>query len=373
MGVLRLILAISVILTHSGLLFGYAGMGGLVAVETFFIASGFYMSLILNEKYIGNNSYKLFISNRLLKLLPVYWVVLILVIVENLLSKIFIGHFLGLGTYVQNFNQLAPFSFIFLVLTNIFMAGQDTVMFLQLRPSGMLEFCKNFWNSKPQLYAFLLVPQAWSLGVELLFYFIAPWIVRKRSLIIGIYITLSFTLRVFIYYNGLHYDPWIYRFFPTELTLFLLGAISYKIYKNLKNLNRDFNIVCRSICITAILITVMYPYIDGIFARIPLGHELFKWIYYIIMMISIPFMFIFTKHSKVDRFLADLSYPIYISHVFILSIITLILGEVFKVNTTRLLTPLGIVFTLLFSIILVKIVVNPIESIRQKRVKAIDK
>ena len=77
MGAIRILLAIIVLLNHSGFLLNVFDAG--LAVETFFIVSGFYMALILNEKYIGkNNSYKLFISNRFLKLYPIYWVVLVL-------------------------------------------------------------------------------------------------------------------------------------------------------------------------------------------------------------------------------------------------------------------------------------------------------
>ena len=77
MGILRILLAISVVLSHSSSIFRVSFVGGPLAVQAFFIISGFYMSLILNEKYIGvNNSYKLFISNRFLRLYPMYWVIL---------------------------------------------------------------------------------------------------------------------------------------------------------------------------------------------------------------------------------------------------------------------------------------------------------
>ncbi len=51
MGLLRIILAISVLISNSTPNFGLKFIGGVMAVETFFIISGFYMSLILNEKY----------------------------------------------------------------------------------------------------------------------------------------------------------------------------------------------------------------------------------------------------------------------------------------------------------------------------------
>ena len=56
MGLIRALLAISVILAHSESFLGLSLVGGKVAVQAFFIISGFYMALILNEKYIGGNS-----------------------------------------------------------------------------------------------------------------------------------------------------------------------------------------------------------------------------------------------------------------------------------------------------------------------------
>lgn len=65
MGIIRFLLALSVVITHCGSLFGTSLVVGQIAVQSFYIISGFYMSLILNEKYIGvNGSYKLFITNR---------------------------------------------------------------------------------------------------------------------------------------------------------------------------------------------------------------------------------------------------------------------------------------------------------------------
>ena len=80
MGLLRLILALSVFIVHTGSFYGFNLVGFSVAVQSFFVISGFYMSLILNEKYKGPGSYYLFISNRFLRLLPAHWVVLALAV-----------------------------------------------------------------------------------------------------------------------------------------------------------------------------------------------------------------------------------------------------------------------------------------------------
>src|SRR5450759_4624800 len=78
MGIIRVLLALSVVAAHFGGIWNLRFVGGQVAVQSFYIISGFYMSLILNEKYVGKNkSYKLFITNRFLRLYPIYWLSLI--------------------------------------------------------------------------------------------------------------------------------------------------------------------------------------------------------------------------------------------------------------------------------------------------------
>ena len=76
-------------------------------------------------------------------------------------------------------------------------------------------------SKSPQLL--FLVPQAWTLSIEIMFYILVPFVVRKIRVI-----ALLFSLSLFIRFLaisfgfGLH-DPWTYRFFPFELALFFLG------------------------------------------------------------------------------------------------------------------------------------------------------
>jgi peptidoglycan/LPS O-acetylase OafA/YrhL len=239
MGFLRCILAITVVIAHSGPIFGYYFVGGVVAVQAFYIISGFYMSLILNEKYAGKGSYKLFITNRFLRLYPIYWIVSGLTVIISFIYAVKTkGNFLILydvnNAYLK---EIHPSTVCFLLFSNIFIFFYVFVMFLRVNWStGLLEFTKNFYGAEQPLYQFLLVPQAWTLGVELLFYMIAPFIVRRNKKIVFPLILFSIGLRLVLMYKfDLRNDPWNYRFFPTELVFFLLGNISYRIYRNLNN------------------------------------------------------------------------------------------------------------------------------------------
>ena len=71
MGVLRCLLALSVLLVHD--VDGWFKLiDGAAAVQCFFLISGFYMALVLNERYADLGS---FYFNRALRLLPTYWAV----------------------------------------------------------------------------------------------------------------------------------------------------------------------------------------------------------------------------------------------------------------------------------------------------------
>ena len=70
LGSLRLILALSVFLAYTGHPFRLVHGG--IAVEAFFIISGFYMALVINEKYSGFHTPHGFLvyQSRILRLAP---------------------------------------------------------------------------------------------------------------------------------------------------------------------------------------------------------------------------------------------------------------------------------------------------------------
>lgn len=356
MGILRFLLAISVIIAHTSLIAGFGLVGGQVAVETFFIISGFYISLILNEKYIGkNNSYWLFLSNRLLRILPVYWIILIITIICALLIPNYrqpnTG---GLSAYWEYANKLAPSTWFYLGVVNLFAFFQDTILFLGVNlQSGDLFYTHSFALTNPKLYQFSVIPQAWSIGIELLFYVIAPFILRRGWPVIISLMSLSILFKIYGLLNGFSSDPWTYRFFPFELGYFLMGTLAYFIYSRyLKEINISLtvNLICLFLVITA---TVVYSKVH------------FEYVYecYIVtIFLMIPFVFKFTRDIKIDRFAGELSYPIYIIHILVRNLL-LAAGMKFHVN---ILTILG---SVILSILIIKLIGNRIEKARQRRVR----
>jgi peptidoglycan/LPS O-acetylase OafA/YrhL len=357
MGLLRFLLALSVLLVHSRT--SVQLVDGQIAVQSFYIISGFYMSLILNEKYVKqNNSYKLFITNRFLRIFPLYWVILTIVVIISIAYHFHSneqGHSGGVMAYYYSYTKnMNAFSFIFIVFTNIFLFCQDIIMFLGLDiTSGKLFFTANFRNTNPQLHKFLFIPQAWTIGVELLFYVVAPFLVRRNiKVVLGI-ILISVILRVVLYSNGLQNDPWSYRFFPTEIALFLLGNVSYFIYKKIETKNINI-VLLKAAFIFILLLTLLYNYL-------PIAER--QLFYIISFFLLLPFIFQLTKKVKKDRYIGELSYPIYISHMLII----MMTHRFFLKNPY--LGWFDIISTIALSILLNEFVSKRIENIREHRLR----
>ncbi len=363
MGIVRLFLALSVVAAHSGGILGITLVGGQIAVQSFYIISGFYMSLILNEKYIGKfNSYKLFITNRFLRIFPVFWVVLILVMLFAIF-QLAISHGQTAGglqlfiDYISKGGHMNIFSWFVLVGTNLLLFGQDLIMFLGINTTtGHLFFTQNFQLTNPRVLQFLLVPQAWTIGMELLFYLVAPFLVRRKIWVVGSIILISLSFRAYFYSHGLNHDPWTYRFFPFELALFLLGNIAYRIYQKikLKNINPK------------LLLGLFVIFVGSLFAYQWINFQGKQIVYLALFCLVIPPIFIFSKKYKIDAKIAELSYPIYISHLFVLSVI--LFFPWYQVSKTYLGLILAI-GSILFAILLNKYVAVPIEKIRQRRLQ----
>jgi peptidoglycan/LPS O-acetylase OafA/YrhL len=353
-GIIRILLALSVVFAHSTSFFGYSFVGSEVAVKAFYIISGFYMSLILNEKYIGkNSSFRLFITNRFMRLYPIYWAILLLTIGLSIVSLIYTGGSdpVKLRYYINYSHSLNPGSYLFLIFTNIFMFFQDIVMFLGLNTSnGNLFFTKNFSNTDPTLYSFLFVPQAWTIGIELTFYLIAPFILRKKLRLILLILFIAITIKFILLHNGLNYDPWTYRFFPAEIMFFMLGNLAYRVYKKIKIKKVKISYVLPMFIVLMIFTMVYYNL-----------HLVKKdYLYFGLFTMFIPFIFLITKEWKIDTFIGELSYPIYICHIFLNHLLRF-LG--YKEVQGWFLA----IFSILFAIILNELIAKRIEKIRQRR------
>jgi peptidoglycan/LPS O-acetylase OafA/YrhL len=318
MGTIRLLLALAVLLImHSTAIrvFGYdiKMIGGAGAVQGFYVISGFYMALVLNEKYgHGAKGYGEFITQRFLRLMPAYWVCVI--------ASVIIG-WTGLGTVLPHVGDISPFAFwqqhvhelkpyqiAWMVFNQAFLLTQDWILFFGVNPAHGLYFISNYHDAMNPAYQFAFVAPAWSLGVELAFYLVAPFIVRQRWWIIAIVAACSVGVRLsvrLIWKIPIGADPWVYRFFPSELCTFLLGSLGYHFYAYARQIKWDIRPMGR-IALAIILIAIF------VVPRAPIPARPF--FFFSLMALCVPSIFALTKNWKVDRWIGELSYPVYIVH-----------------------------------------------------------
>jgi len=361
MGLLRVLLAMAVIISHCGGIPFLRPVSGSTAVEAFFIISGFYMSLILQEKYC-NKPYLLFITSRFLRLYPIYWTVLIATCLFSLVVYLSSDgqRFPLFDIYLSVKPAVTAFSF--LLLSNLLIAGQDAVMFMGIsRGTGQLYFTGNFWNSDPPLFQFLLIPQAWSLGLELLFYLLAPFILKKGLKWMIVLMAFSFALRFYLYnYLGCRNDPWTYRFFPTELLFFLSGNLSYRLYKKIRK-RKIPTYISTSLLFFILLATTAYAYIPS-FKQDCMPFSWNECFYFISVMTTVPLLFHFLKDRSWDNHIGELSYPMYISHLLIARITAVLPFPWLRQSWCIALITMG------FSCLLVIAIARPLEKYRQARI-----
>jgi peptidoglycan/LPS O-acetylase OafA/YrhL len=356
-GIIRFLLAAAVVFTHAGFFFGLMLTAGLASVQAFFIISGFYMALILSEKYNHRGSYKKFYINRFLRIYPSYYIVM-LAYVPLVVGLYVRHHYLGpLNAYIEHPEVLGPGTLLFFIFTNLAIFGQDIVMFLGFNPQDHgLQFTTNFLSSDPCACQFLLIGQAWSLGLELTFYLLAPFIVRMKTVNLLGLTAISLLLRYFLAVKlGLENDPWAGRFFPTEISLFLFGVLSYRLRTRISSLELHAS-VSIIVFIVTVLSIIFYSEIN-----------ISRWIFYLFLVLAIPVIFDLTKNSRIDRQIGDLSYVIYISH----NLVGWMLGRggMIAVVNPQFRGVVVLAATVLFSMLVVRMT-NPIERYRQRLAKS---
>lgn len=291
--------------THS---WNWIGRGQL-AVQSFFMVSGYLISFVLTGSRTYSKVWRFFI-NRALRIFPLYWLVAFATLAFFLSTS-------GSGGGTEFFNAIRQLPFAgtaLITISNFLIFGQDQIMFLSVQNS-MITYTGDFWNSEVLIFKALLVPQAWSLGIELTFYILAPFILKNKYLLLGLFFG-SLSLRALLVFYGFGLDdPWSYRFFPTELALFLLGAISHQfISRRISKKLMSNTFVCAGVLAAMILLIVNYDIIaDTIF---PKGIVLF-----VSLSFALPFLFEFQSSSRVDTYLGHLSYPIYLWHIFVTSVL----------------------------------------------------
>lgn len=348
MGTIRAILAISVVLAHCSWLDSHIFVGGQRAVQIFYMISGFLISHVLNLTVAYRNPLR-FYASRGLRLYPVYYVVLVLTFVASLVAN---------PGIFQMLRDIPVAATLLLSFGNLFLLGQDWVMFAAIE-HGSLVATTNYALSEHLLYKGLLVPQAWTLGLELSFYIIAPFVLRQWPRMLALTVA-SLTIKVYLVLNGLGFhDPWTYRFFPAELVLFMLGAMSQRFLLPFWQ-SRCGKGERLSDAATAFLAVFCILYFI-----IPLGEEFKASLLIVVFVLLLPLTFIYQNKTRIDSRLGELSYPIYIGHILVIWTVTWMARRL-QFSDVFVITAVSVAGVIIFAMALNRFVAHPVESIRQR-------
>lgn len=358
MGSLRFLLALAVAGGHAASMFGFAAtwiMPGSRAVQIFYIISGFLMAMILNGKYADTpRGNWIFYTNRGVKIFAPYLVILAVTLATCLLSKVLTGNALLLNPWFTEAGNMTFATWAFAILTNIFIVGQEWG-FLLIYRAGSLFFDLQAFEHPPMATQFIVILPAWTLSIELLFYVLAPFILRRNVVLIFIIAYLIYRLRFEAYSLGFNSEATTYRFFPFEVGLFLWGAVCFKIGTALPSINKQ---IAAAITVALILTVTFLPPDLG-----KGQHRLYFWIG-----LFLPVLLEFGRRYRWDRSLGELSYPLYLVHWPVGAFLAALLGPGSAIDPI-----LAVLLSIGIALLINRGIVKPLDDWRQKRITVSNK
>jgi peptidoglycan/LPS O-acetylase OafA/YrhL len=264
-GAYRLLLAVLVAVSHMGKLF----MGfnpGVVAVISFLLISGFVMTSLIERNYKAPEKVGRFYLDRALRLYPQF--------LFYFVASCTVIYFLLPGT-----PQWAELTF------------RNIAANLAIVPLGFYMFgASGSW----------IVPPAWSLGLEMCFYLVIPFLLIYRAR--GVAFALSVAVFIPACLGFINTDYYGYRLLPGVLFIFLCGSYLYK--PQAKGL-----VIAAGTAVAAALIFVAI--MAGWIERRPSNAEVAAGI-----ALGIPAVYVLTKlkFHRIDEFLGNISYGVFLNH-----------------------------------------------------------
>jgi len=292
MGLIRLILAICVVVSHVrdfvlnpvgvGLSATILPLNGNLAVAFFFVLSGYLISYALHNKYPTslNGTYSFF-KSRALRIYPLWWIL-------YLFSVIVLGS--GLVNWLTHPSVETISSF--------FLFGSDWILAFKTYP---VMYDNHFPNG---------TGIGWSLASELSFYALSPFLLRSTAASVIVFLFSALIRFTFLFVNGNAYnDAWVafcYCFFPSTILFFLIGHFARMLTPHLSfGVLISWVFACGSFLIC--LFTIGRPFDNA-----------FLYAAVLLFAAALPCIFESSKNSRTLNAIGDLTYPLYLVHVTII-------------------------------------------------------
>jgi peptidoglycan/LPS O-acetylase OafA/YrhL len=295
MGAIRLFLAYGVVLGHEcdtarnfqitcDASWSLNVIGGR-SVVFFYIVSGFLMSYVLDSKYPRTKAgtYQ-FYKSRFLRIYPLWW---------------------------------AMVAFSTVTVSSAWLHGSPPGIFSAIFLFGS-DWLVPFAHYPDQYFGFFpfRTEIGWTLGAEMTFYVLAPWLLRSDRLALAALVGSMAVRIVAFFVVGPHapafatYIIWSYFFLPSTLGFFMLGHLARRVpYIGAAGPWPSFAILGAAIWVVS---------------RNDWGPtgDWFRFNDYaatVLFALALPGIFEATKNNRVSNWLGDLTYPLYLTHDMMMS------------------------------------------------------
>lgn len=285
-GVFRFILAFNVVAFH------IAGIPtiGAYAVYSFFILSGFLMTTVMHKTYeYSIQGFKKYTLNRLLRLYPAYWLLLII--------SFLAFQFIGFDFSSEFHTKIRSPETITDILANLFMV---------------------FPEYRPVEYPVRLAPATWALTIELFYYLMIGLGISKNATLTNIWFAISC---IYVLINMFIFENWVsgYGNIVSASLPFSLGAMLFyhkqTCYSFIKKISNQYaKIILVLFTLNVIISSLSGIYLLDIHWKIAIIGTYLNLGLSSLLIIVLLFDGKNLLNRDIDQFLGDLSYPIYIFH-----------------------------------------------------------
>ena len=335
MGYYRFILAINVVLFH---LLSVRGIGP-AAVISFFVLSGFLMTLIMQSSYgYSITGFIKYAQNRFLRLFPIYWVLGAI----SLLTIALVG-----DVSSRNFHYAMTI------------------------PSSIGEWLSNvtlvFWSLQPIDVTPRLAPATWALTIELFFYLLIGLGLSRTKLITTIWLLTSIVYM--IYYNLNHQLGLAYGSIFSASLPFSIGAFCYHyrfaIFALLDKTQVRKLLVFSFIVNLGLLATAPLYLPNSVIWKVTL---LCNFLNIVMSALMAVLLFKIDKSidSKWNKILGDMSYPVYVFHWSGALIAAALIDNFDRQSNEMVIFLIGILVTLGISYSVEKLISSKLNTIRER-------